>query len=110
MCDDTLQRFTDAARAALRAVLAGGDIVDAAMTLAALHHEAPQVVDATWVHLASELDDVPPTHARAHWEPTYLAALLARTERHRREVRLLATRNLCALEPPAAGDRAATPP
>jgi hypothetical protein len=108
MSDDALQRCTDAARAALRALLAGGDIVDAAMILAAVHHEAPQVVDATWVHLASELDDVPPSHARDRWEPTYLAALLARTERHRREVRLLALRNLCALEPPAPG-RAAAP-
>jgi hypothetical protein len=109
MSDDTLQRCTDAARAALRALLAGGDIVDTAMTLAALHHEAPQVVDATWVHLASELDDVPPSHARARWEPTYLAALLARTERHRRLVRLVALRNLCALEPAPPGAGAAAP-
>jgi hypothetical protein len=88
-----------AARAALKALLAGGDLVDAAMELASLHHDAPDIVDATWAHLASVLDDVPPGHARDRWDPTYLAALLHKAERHRRAARRLALRNLCALEP-----------
>jgi hypothetical protein len=62
------------------------------------------------VHLSAELDDVPPSHARHRWEPTYLAGLLARAERRRREARLLALRNLCALEPRPPGDSAAAPP